>query len=449
MFDSKSSIFSYVLVVLIALANGNLHAANDSHRNPALEIPKELVFSLIIPELSTETSINLSLTCSYFNKILFSDQNDKIALYSSAAPLTKNIRVKALVFCARKYSAAVNAQEKENWDDLSHALLNNTNQEEKQKIIDVLSFFGKNDSFAEFIDVYSRDYIKNKNLHLILPQLTGTDASYAIELLIEQDFDPNIINKNGETPLHQAALCNDLDSLIMLRDYSKTNHNFQDHNGFTALHRAMRARNNEAKDLIINSFNIKPNVKDSKNRTVLYWAVAITNLSSVEKLLDYSDIDANIADAQGRTAVHLAINMGNDESLKALLDHAHINPNIIDKYGNSPLHLAIKKKQTGAISQLLKHSEIDPNAKNRRQHTPLHAAVLGTELKYVKMLLSHDKINPNIKDRHGNKPLTCALHKFSDEEQIKYIKAFLKNPQIKYGPLKSILFGLLKCNGDL
>lgn len=478
-----------------------------SHAQTFVLVPKDIIFSEIIPRLAGNTGFNLAMTCKDSYSKLCNTQEDKICLLSCSVPMETNIYRRALVFYAQQSNNTKDISTQNNCKELIRTLVKYEGNANKHIRNKVLTAFNKNDSETDIIEIYGRDYSKKKYATLNTPikSLTNNDL-YILRLLFAQNFDPNTNHDNGNTLLHQAALVCNLKCIEYLVNYFKIDFNIQDNNGNTPLHcltnhdntaectrslifssNANIQNNNgdtplhvfteqdniECIALLLNSVtdksvtyddffwrtikdlvdktSIDPNLKNNAGYTPLRVAVECGNTKAMKLLLKHCAIDPNIKDNNGDTPLHRVIGLNNAEHLKLLLDHSKTNPNIKDHNKDTPLHCVIELNYTEHLKLLLNHSEMNPNIKNKAGDTPLHCALQNHNRKFLKLLLDDSRTNPNIKDKDGDTPFSCimAYQHIAQKDEIKYIKLFLKNRRTKLTFMQKAYVYLLEKAGEL
>ena len=124
-------------------------------------------------------------------------------------------------------------------------------------------------------------------------------------LLILKTPNLNIVNNNGETPLH-IAICESLQDVSTALIKNKVNLNVQDNEGRTPLHIAVsKGACYLAKDLVNN--HAKVNLQDKNGNTPLHEAAYRGDIYTV-KLLVESGAKVNIPNNKGETPLHCLVN---------------------------------------------------------------------------------------------------------------------------------------------
>ncbi|OMJ82749.1 hypothetical protein SteCoe_16453 [Stentor coeruleus] len=126
----------------------------------------------------------------------------------------------------------------------------------------------------------------------------------ATEYLLQEGADPNIKNKLGETPLHQAAE-NSQEKLVKLLLEHKADPNSQQNDGNTPLHQSV-FKGNEKIVAILLSYKADPNIPNSVFRkTPLHYAVEY-NHHEIVKIIMNSGGNANIKDNTDKSPLDIS-----------------------------------------------------------------------------------------------------------------------------------------------
>ena len=285
------------------------------------------------------------------------------------------------------------------------------------------------------LDINFQDLItKDTALHLAL-RYSGSNGGHVttdfIGLLLRQPFiDPNIVNKEGETPLHLAAKRASPDVMRLLLNDNKIEVNKQiclssSCEGDTALHIAIRKRHGNEVEAIIGHLlrhrDIDVNRLAGVGVEVAPLHVAVDEAGKeeiVEQLLasTINRVDVNLKTSYGATALHMAVEKKNTLITEQLIGNRNINPNLTDMHGDTPLHIAVstKKKheasddETTIVKALLTATNINVNVQDEAGNTALHIAAKNGNETMAGVLLEDPDIDVTIENDRGDTALTLA-----------------------------------------
>lgn len=143
----------------------------------------------------------------------------------------------------------------------------------------------------------------NTPLHLAI-----SEGFYDLsEFLLSKGAKVDIKNSNGETPIHLATKNNDLETIDLLISHS-ADVNSKNNNQETPLIVAIKHNFVDAANLLIQN-DADINTLDGKGRTPLHWAVIEQNLP-IAKILIINDVNLYAEDEQGDTALKKAEDCG-------------------------------------------------------------------------------------------------------------------------------------------
>jgi ankyrin repeat protein len=301
------------------------------------------------------------------------------------------------------------------------------------------------DLFAQFkVDLGVKDEEGNTMLHLAAKK----GILNLVQYLLEKGIDPNIVNDNGDTPLHQALAGEQGEFMVeivkALRE-KYANFNAQNNEGDTFLHKALRnyKYNGSIKELLDSKADV--NISNKKGVTPLHIAARRIDIKQVEELLE-KNANINALDEEGSTPFHYLCQGSGDiqdskhlELLKLFIKHgANINAknynqrtilhfiaqsnvefkkldilknllesfdvNACDNKGITPLHLSIKKNNQILVNYFLSR-DADVNACDNKGYTPLHFAAEHYQSVNLMLALLEKGANPNLIDNEDVTPL--------------------------------------------
>ncbi|XP_046438641.1 nuclear factor NF-kappa-B p100 subunit-like [Daphnia pulex] len=179
----------------------------------------------------------------------------------------------------------------------------------------------------------------------------------------------NAQNNANLTPLHISVLKNQIEATALLLQ-SGANPGLVDANGNSPIHlAAMDKHLIDCLQLLLNTSSWKPahalklNMRNYAGLTPLHIAVNAMNVKSVELLLA-KGADVNCHETKrGRSALHIAVKKQSEEMVTLLLSCTSLNVNMQSYDGMTALHLAVLDELDKICSLLLK-SGADPSILN-------------------------------------------------------------------------------------
>ncbi|KAL9098799.1 MAG: hypothetical protein Q9163_005607 [Psora crenata] len=178
-----------------------------------------------------------------------------------------------------------------------------------------------------------------------------------VELLVSrEDFDPDVQDASGWTPLMIASSLKDEDGSVDLLLSKGADVNMKTNNGQTALHLTTSKSNlSIARKLLAHGASAR--VKDKQGQLPLHRAAAIGSVPLIELMLE-NRTPLNATDVSGLSALHHAISEGHGDAALALL-RAGAESDKRDSDGYLAIDLAPDKKIRKYILQAAEREEIE------------------------------------------------------------------------------------------
>jgi ankyrin repeat protein len=258
--------------------------------------------------------------------------------------------------------------------------------------------------------------------------------------LMNKGADLHSRDKNGLTPLHEAALkAKDLRIIdFFLRKTKDTDMLYQYRNDVQLLYNAYRNKNllgakiaariNRMGNPLSWANKILHHVIEIPAKLLLEHNKEVTNFSSrlkklnhvrityakndqeIDEILKERKFDINNRDRRnGDTPLLVAIDANNVIAVRRLLERG-ADPTLRDKNGFTPIQVAAtRKKDFKILDLLLANDKVDINDGGQSGYTVLHWAVATSDVTTVRFLLSKGA-NPNVADQNGATPLHVAAY---------------------------------------
>ena len=203
--------------------------------------------------------------------------------------------------------------------------------------------------------------------------------------------DPKLVadrDKNGDTPLHVAALHNQLAVAQALIDAGADVNIRNNYGAFTPgdLGAVLSSSNHKDPVSLLTVHGV--NVKDMKNGyTPLHLAEFSVGHRKMIELLVSKGADVNAQASSGATPLFFAVLRDQKDDIQFLLDHG-ANLNLPDAYGDTTLDCALQL-QFGSVIPLLIDHGADVNAIDQSQRRPLWYAMQMDDHKWADVLKKH------------------------------------------------------------
>lgn len=250
-----------------------------------------------------------------------------------------------------------------------------------------------------------------------------------IKLLIEQGYDLNQADSNGNTPLHIAAYKGDINIIYLLIE-NGADLTTRNNNNETPLHAAIYysgTTNTEAVNLLLH-LGADYNATGKQGKAPLEYAIEENSWEIVDyllqhgaeptdEILEYAKSKIN----QGKTAQRIVLSIEDykERRAKAILQGADLDrlsfeppppPSLqfIPAREDSPLIIAVEKNDLNEVKKLIL-LEVELDAYNKEGSTALHKAIRLNREEIVKVLIEAGS-NLSLKDRTGHHPLYIATY---------------------------------------
>ncbi|SIR27337.1 ankyrin repeat domain-containing protein [Maribacter ulvicola] len=205
-------------------------------------------------------------------------------------------------------------------------------------------------------------------------------------------LEPNVVEKNGSTPLHRLAFGNKDVAIFNLFLKAGADVNQADEKGNTPFLNA--AARNELKIVQLLAKDVKDVNNANKDGETALMRAAHGNKAAVVDFLIKKGADINAEDVDGNTAAffladaYSSRNAADFDAKLALLKSKGLKLNAVQGEGNTLYHVAAKKNDLQLLQKIADFN-IDVNAKNDEGMTALHVAAMKAENdKLLKFLIA-------------------------------------------------------------
>eukprot|EP01138_Halocafeteria_seosinensis_P010139 gb/GECG01010354.1/.p1 GENE.gb/GECG01010354.1/~~gb/GECG01010354.1/.p1 ORF type:complete len:344 (+),score=39.23 gb/GECG01010354.1/:1-1032(+) len=149
-------------------------------------------------------------------------------------------------------------------------------------------------------------------------------------LLEEAKADPNVVDYEGKTSIHEAVRMNDEDVAQILVQRGGANLDYQDVRGNTALHDALSSGATDLVRLFVRRLHPNPNIKNNDGKSASHFAVAAENIDALRWLIK-TDADINSTDNNSHTPLMEAVSLGKEAVARMLIEEGWADPLARDK----------------------------------------------------------------------------------------------------------------------
>ncbi|XP_065224861.1 uncharacterized protein LOC135848789 [Planococcus citri] len=213
-----------------------------------------------------------------------------------------------------------------------------------------------------------------------------------VKFILNQNLDANVINAEGQNPLHIAA---------------------------------SNGRKNIV-EFFITKAGISANSPDQFRRTPLHFAAKNGHKDVVKVLLQNNGDTSNVTDLSGFLPMHHAVQHNHVEVVKILLEKGrNVEHEVLA--GFTPLHIAAENGRLEMVNFLLSCGA-NVSAKHDKRATPLHPAALNGHFEVVKALISKGA-DVNARALDGGTPLLHAVET-GRQEIVNFLLKYGADPNI-------------------
>ena len=227
-------------------------------------------------------------------------------------------------------------------------------------------------------------------------ELTSPEHSHIIKELIAHGANPNVADRDGDTPLHIACQTGRLDLVYCLLTAEECDPNAKNKAGLTPLELTSPEHSHIVNKLIAHGAN--PNVADRVGNTPLHIACQTGRLDLVQSLLTVIKCNPDAKNKAGLTPLQVT-SPWHSHIVKELVTHG-ASPSVANSDGNTPLHIACERHYFDTVKHLLTSADCDPNAKNKAGLTPLLVTSIRDTI-IIRELIRHGANADDLYKDHG------------------------------------------------
>jgi ankyrin repeat protein len=242
-------------------------------------------------------------------------------------------------------------------------------------------------TLIDLIDDVNAVTKEGKTALMIVAQMNRNDL--VIALMNEDDIDPNVQDKSGNTALCYAVMYNEnIDIVKSLLFYEIVNTSLENFRGKTPLDMAIQYGRDRSAELI--------KKYDETRNKALIEAIKDYDERLAHDLLE-DGTDPNKVDDFGYNALHVAAQEGCSQKLFRQILRKISNVNAVTKSGKTALMIAAQNNRPYFVKELMKRRGVNLNLQDTDRYTALHHAVIHNHPAIVSQLLTGD-INTTIRN---------------------------------------------------
>lgn len=262
-----------------------------------------------------------------------------------------------------------------------------------------------------------------------------------VQLLVDNGVNLTTLNASGRTPLHTAAMKNQLALVVAMVNVAKReNRAARDAiinakcsiNNWTPLHYASNGGHLEIVRYLVENAGADPNEPsysmmsfiggDVGGTTALHLAAAEGRGAVCRYLVEVAGVDAGFPDSEGSTALHrAAVNPNSFDLLDFLGNECGCDINRPGSGGSTPLHCAVHHGNLNVVIFLLDELDSDPQQTNWSEETALHIAAARGHDRIVELFLRREVVDATTLDENSD----TALHIAAERGLTKVVNVFL------------------------
>ena len=288
-------------------------------------------------------------------------------------------------------------------------------------------------------------------------------------LLSHPKLDVNIANKSGNTVMHYACKRGDLEIVKFLLSNPATDVNRENKNGTSPFQFACKNNLLFWQQVPLETFAIEEledqemqptenvffevfqallafpgcqvNRVDKKGNTIMHNACINDNFKFVDLLINHHDVDINVRNKWGFTPLFYACKKRNIELIKILLNQSNkpCFPTIANNIGVSPVDWAFEENDPDVFQLLINKEGTNPNKENNEGRTFLSLACERGNKNIVEILLNIPSIEKSV--NRYDKTNRSPLHYACRGNHGEVIELLLQHPKID--TLKPLAFSSL------
>ena len=287
-----------------------------------------------------------------------------------------------------------------------HGLIPDDNQKSWTKLVNKAE---RNGEVEDKVTLHLMKLFSMKNERWFDPlNFASTFGDLDLVTFILENVDSTFFqDKDGDLPIHRAAINGHIEVVKILAGYSPANNpNEANYFGNTPIQYAARYGHIEIIRFLCTSIKNPNAPSEFGHVTPLHYAAEHGHFEIVKLLASFTSKPNAPGKYDRKTPIHLAAINGHADVVKFLANITD-DPNMADVSGWTPIHYASEKGDTEVVKALAPFTDT-PNSPDPKGWTPIHTASENGHVEVLKVLVACSP-NPNDpEDDHGNTPIHLA-----------------------------------------
>ena len=265
-----------------------------------------------------------------------------------------------------------------------------------------LHFAAKNGSYELIkyftymkIDIHQKTFDGIDCLHIAA---CNRHLNLCKKLILEHNFDINLVNKTGWSTLHFSARSGSCNLFNFFADMV-TDVNIKENNENNCLHITALCGNFNLSRILIDKYNFDAHTPDKNGWTALHFS-AKKGCYELVRYFAKMSTDIQLKTNDGKNCLHIAACNGHLNLCETLIHKHSFDVNMTDYDGWNALHYCARNGNYQLITFFVKMG-ININSRTKDKKNCLHIAALSGHLKLCKTLVDNHEFNLHTTDCYG------------------------------------------------
>ena len=238
------------------------------------------------------------------------------------------------------------------------------------------------------------------------------------KLILEHNFDINLVNKTGWSTLHFSARSGSCNLFNFFADMV-TDVNIKENNENNCLHITALCGNFNLSRILIDKYNFDAHTPDKNGWTALHFS-AKKGCYELVRYFAKMSTDIQLKTNDGKNCLHIAACNGHLYLCETLIHKHSFDVNMTDYDGWNALHYCARNGNYQLITFFVKMG-ININSRTKDKKNCLHIAALSGHLKLCKTLVDNHEFNLHTTDCYG----WSGIHFFAKNGSYELVTYFV------------------------